>query len=248
MDKNTFVMFSTEHLLALSVLLFCLLILFILKFKCSTLFKNTILIERIFALSLLVMEVSNHLVLIHANEWSIRESMPFHLCSFSLFISILLLWTGNKYFYDFVFFAGFGGALQAVLTPSIVVNFPDFRFIQFFYVHIGIILTAFYIVWMKGYVPTFRGVLQTMIALNVLFPFIFAINILVQGNYMFLRAKPINGSLLDFLGPYPWYIFTLEFVAFFIFVAIWLIFRKWNRFQNKDAPKQEESSFAEQNY
>lgn len=47
------------------------------------------------------------------------------------------------------------------------------------------------------------------------------------GNYMFLKAKPVNGSLLDILGPYPWYIISLEVVAFVIFVVLWLVFKDW---------------------
>ena len=81
---------------------------------------------------------------------------------------------------------------------------------------------------MKGYRPTFKGVLKTMIILNLLLPLIFAVNVFFQGNYMFLREKPYNGSLLDYLGPYPWYILSLEGVAFFIFVCLWLLFRKWH--------------------
>lgn len=223
---NTFVLFSSEHKAAISVLFFCLLILFLLKRVLIRPFNNILLFERAFAVSLLAMEVAYHLVLVQEKAWSLSESLPLHLCSLTLFCSIILLWTGNKRFYDFVFFAGMGGALQAVLTPSILVNFPDFKFIQFFYVHIGIILTAFYILWVKGYKPTFKGIIQTMIVLNILFPFIFAINILIQGNYMFLRMKPINGSLLDLLGPHPWYILSMEVVAFTLFLITWLIFRK----------------------
>ena len=208
------------------MLFISLLVLFSLKNILARPLKHTLLFERIFAFSLLAMEISYHLVLVMEGTWSLSESLPLHLCSLTLLCSIILLWTGNKRFYDFVFFAGMGGALQAVLTPSIIVNFPDFKFIQFFYVHIGIILTAFYLLWVKGYQPTFKGIIQTMIVLNLLFPFIIMINMLVQGNYMFLREKPINGSLLDFLGPYPWYILSLEIVAFLLFLIAWLIFRK----------------------
>ncbi|SER98805.1 conserved hypothetical integral membrane protein TIGR02206 [Psychrobacillus sp. OK032] len=223
---NAFVLFSPEHLVAITMLFICLLVLFLLKKVLVPSFNNSHLFERIFAVSLFAMEISYHLVLVQERKWSLSESLPLHLCSFTLFCSIILLWTGSKRFYDFVFFAGMGEALQAVLTPSIIVNFPDFKFFQFFYVHIGIILTAFYILWVKEYRPTFKGIIQTMITLNVLFPFIFAVNILVQGNYMFLRMKPINGSLLDLLGPYPWYILSMEVVAFLLFLIVWLIFRK----------------------
>ncbi|MFJ7969803.1 TIGR02206 family membrane protein [Psychrobacillus sp. NPDC096389] len=223
---NTFVLFSSEHLAAISVLFLCVLILFLLKKVLVRPLNNTLLVERVFAVSLLVMEVAYHLVLVQEKTWSLSESLPLHLCSLTLLCSIILLWTGNKRFYDFVFYAGMGGALQAILTPSILVNFPDFKFIQFFYVHIGIILTAFYILWVKGYKPTFKGLIKTMVILNIVFPFIFVLNILIQGNYMFLREKPINGSLLDFIGPYPWYILSMEVVAFTLFLITWLVFRK----------------------
>lgn len=225
---NTFTMFSTEHLSAIGVLFLCLFILYFLNKNGFLQNKHSLLFDRLFALSLLAMEIAYHLVLVQARDWTLSESIPIHLCSISLYFSFIVLWTGTKRFHHFVFFAGIGGALQAVLTPSLEVNFPDFLFIQFFYIHIGIIVTGFYILLAKGYRPTFKGIIQTMITLNVLFPFIFAVNILVQGNYMFLREKPVNGSLLDFLGPYPWYIVSLEFVAFLLFIPQWLVFRKWN--------------------
>ncbi|MEI4769153.1 TIGR02206 family membrane protein [Psychrobacillus sp. FJAT-51614] len=226
--KNEFVMFSYEHILAIVVLIVSLIFLFMLKNKLSDPIKSSILFERLFALSLLMMEVAYHLVLIENGEWNLSESLPIHLCSFSLFFSIISLWTGNKRFYDFIFFAGFGGALQAVLTPSLEIGFPSFKFFQFFYIHAGIIATSFYILWVKKYNPTLKSLLKTMVYLNIMFPFIFVINIVIDGNYMFLREKTTNGSLLDFLGPYPWYILSLEIVALFMFLAILLIFRKWS--------------------
>jgi hypothetical integral membrane protein (TIGR02206 family) len=212
-------MFSTEHVMAIVMLLLSLFLLFLTK---NILHKQ----ERIFAMSLLTMEIFYHIWMATTGRWSLSGSLPLELCSISLLVAIALLWTGNRRLYMFVFFAGIGGAIQAIGTPVLDVGFPHFRYFHFFYTHIGIILTALYFTWIKGYRPTFRGAVSTMIVLNVLLPFIFFVNQLFDANYMFLRMKPENGSLLDVLGPYPWYILSLEAVAFFIFVLLWLAFRK----------------------
>lgn len=247
MDDQLFVMFSIEHFLAIAVLLICLMATYIFKGRLLNDSRKSILFERSFAILLLSMEIAYHLVLLNRNVWSVSASLPLHLCSLSLFFSIYLLWTGSSRLNDFVFFAGLGGALQAVLTPSVVENFPDFRFIHFFFIHSGIILTAFYLYMIKGYRPTFKGIIRTFVILNILFPIITAVNFLVEGNYMFLREKPASGSLLDFLGPYPWYILSLEAVAFLMFTALWLIFRKKGGSHRNSAVQLIESSNNAQN-
>ncbi|WP_342511642.1 TIGR02206 family membrane protein [Sporosarcina sp. FSL K6-1522] len=183
--------------------------------------------ERLFALSLLVMELLYHVWLIGIGRWGLSDSFPLELCSISLIAAILLLWTGNPHLYNFVFFAGIGGAIQAIATLVLDLGFPHFRYIHFFYTHIGIILTALYFTWVKAYRPTFKGVLTTIVILNGLLPIIFTANMLFNGNYMFLREKPLNGSLLDYLGAYPWYILSLDVAAFIMFLCLWLMFRKW---------------------
>jgi len=225
-EENAFEMFSSAHVAAIVVFFFVIVFLFLSKKKWSFQPQNLRLLEHLFAWSLLVMDVFYYIWLFQADRWNVSNSLPLELCSISLVMTIILLWTGIKHVYDFVFYAGIGGALQAVATPVLDMSFPHFRYFHFFYTHIGIVITALYFTWVKGYRPTFKGIVKTMIALNVLLPIVFAINILLQGNYMFLRMKPTNGSLLDFLGPYPWYILSLEIVAFVIFVVLWLLFRR----------------------
>lgn len=224
---NSFEMFSIAHGAAVFALCLGILFLFIFRNKWTMEPKSKQRIERLFALSLFVMEIFYHVWMISIGRWALSDSLPVELCSVSLLVAIVLLWTGNKRLINFVFFAGIGGALQAIATPVLDLGFPHFRYFHFFYTHIGIILTALYFVWMKGYEPTFKGIINTMIALNMLLPFTFITNILFQGNYMFLREKPYNGSLLDVLGPYPWYILSLEGVALVMFICLWLLFRKW---------------------
>ena len=224
---DQFAMFSYVHLSTLLIIAFIVVLIYWQRNRLQVNISSLRRAEQYFALSLLVMEIGYHSWLITTDRWRLNDSLPLELCSISLLVSILLLLTGNRHLTDFVIFAGIGGAIQALATPVLDMNFPHFRFFHFFYTHAGIILTALYFVWVKRYRPTFKGVLKTMLIINVLLPFILVINWLFDGNYMFLRMKPQNGSLLDFLGPYPWYILSLEVVAFTIFSAIWLLLRKW---------------------
>lgn len=221
----SFELYSIAHFVSLGIFLLLIVLLFSFRKKRVFLPKCEQRIERLFALSLLVMEILFHVWMIHTGRWDLSNSLPLELCSISLIFTILLLWTGNRSLIDFVFFAGIGGAIQAMATPVLDIGFPHFRYFHFFYTHIGIILTAFYFMWIKEYKPTFKGIMKTMIILNVLFPLIVVVNSLFEGNYMFLKMKPNSDSLLDYLGPYPWYILSLEGIAFMMFIVLWLLFR-----------------------
>ena len=225
-EENAFEMFSRAHVAAIVVFFFVIVLLFLSKKKWSFQPQNLRRLEHVFGWSLVVMDVFYYIWLFQADRWNVSNSLPLELCSISLVMTVILLLTGNNHVYDCSdsFPILHWGLLLA--TPVLDLSFPHFRFFHFFYTHMAIVVTALYFTWVKGYRPTFKGIVKTMVALNVLLPMVFAINVYVQGNYMFLRTKPTDGSLLDFLGPYPWYILSLEGVAFLIFVILWLLFRR----------------------
>jgi hypothetical integral membrane protein (TIGR02206 family) len=51
-------------------------------------------------------------------------------------------------------------------------------------------------------------------------------NALTGGNYMFLRERPETPSLLDYLGPWPWYILSAALLALALFALLDLPFRR----------------------
>lgn len=228
---QVFTMFSISHLLAIGFLTLTVLFLYFLKIKEKDITSRSI--ERGIAVFLLLLEGLYHIWQLFQGIWKVSHSLPLELCSISLLLTILLLITGSKKLYNIVFFTGVAGALQAILTPVLYVDFPHFRYFHFFLTHIGIIWTSLYFTWMKGYKPTFVALLKAMLFLNVLLPFILLVNKMVNGNYMFLSRKPSTGSILDYLGPYPWYIASLEGVAFIMFFTLWLLFRERQHTQSK---------------
>ena len=52
------------------------------------------------------------------------------------------------------------------------------------------------------------------------------LNWLLHTNYGYFNGPPDAPSLLDYMGPWPWYLFTLQAVALLFFFLLLLPFRK----------------------
>jgi hypothetical integral membrane protein (TIGR02206 family) len=68
-----------------------------------------------------------------------------------------------------------------------------------------------------------------MLVLNIYAALVGLFNAWYHTNYMYLCEKPEGASLLDWLGPWPWYILSGEAVALALFSLLWLPFRAANR-------------------
>lgn len=224
-NKNyDFEMFSVSHFVIISILILVSLGIFLFRKKLkSELWR---LIDIAIALSLILIETTYHLWMFVNGSWDPSHAIPLELCSISLILTVLLLLTQKKIIYEILLFTALLGATQALITPSLTYDFPHFRFFHFFYTHLMVIWVPLYFTWVKGYRPTIWSVLKLFVFLNVLMPMIMIINKLVDGNYMFLSHKPDSASLLDVLGPYPWYILSLEGFLITLSLIVWLIFRE----------------------
>lgn len=161
--------------------------------------------------------------------WDVQYTLPLELCSISQLLAIIMLLTRSRLLYQIVFFAGIGGAMQAMLTPDLDYPFPHFRFFHFFIVHIAIILAPLYMTWIERFRPTWKSVWMTMIFLNILLVVVGGTNYWLDANYMFLRFKPEGASLLDWLGPYPYYLAVEEIIALILFTLMYMPFIQWRK-------------------
>ncbi|MEK5063848.1 YwaF family protein [Cytobacillus sp. FSL R5-0596] len=174
---------------------------------------------------LFTLELLYHLWLYLGGYWDISFTLPLQLCSISLVLCLVLLATKSSAVFQLVYYLGVTGALMAILTPELFLGFPHFRYFQFFITHNLIICTGLYFVFVHQFRPTGKGVLNSFIFLNICAGAAFFANKLTGGNYMFLSRKPENASLLDYFGPYSYYILTLEIAAVFMFLLLLLPFK-----------------------
>lgn len=215
-----FNIFSTSHIVALSIILLVNLLIFFNRSKLKRGYISYILISLLF-----LQQLSLFFWYINTDTWSLANSLPLHLCGASIILSIILLISKSEKIYEILYFWGLGGALQALITPDFGnYSYQHYRFYQFFFAHGLIISTVIFMTFVYSYRPTKKSVIRVFIITNIYTIFVGVINYLTGGNYLFIRQKPATPSLLDYLGDWPWYILSLEAITIITFMLLYLPF------------------------
>src|SRR6185437_15093678 len=153
--------------------------------------------------------------------------LPLELCDVTFYLMIFVLLTLSRGVFDVAYYWALAGSTMALLTPNLWEQFPSFSTVQFFIAHGLVVSVALYLVWSRQIRPQRGSVARAMIAVNLLALFDGVFDAVFKTNYMYLRAKPANVSLLNFLGPWPWYVLSAEPVALAFFLLLYWPF--WRR-------------------
>ena len=222
--SSGFSLFSISHFAILTLFVLIIVVIFLYRYKLND--DKWRKAEIGVAISLILSEMTYHFWMYYNELWKVERSMPLELCNIGLILCVILLLTRKKIFFEILFYIAIFGATQAIFTPALTYNFPHFRFFHFFYTHMVVVWVILYFMWAKGYYPTFKSVIKLIVFINLLLPVILYVNQRNNGNYWYLRHKPDSPSLFDLLGPYPWYIFTLEGLLLLFSFFAWLILRQ----------------------
>jgi len=152
---------------------------------------------------------------------SVRENLPFHLCGIGVFLAAALLFFRTRWLFDIMYFWGIIGASQSILTPDLTMGGHDFLFLTYFLSHWMIIIAVLYCIIIWDFRPTWRSLWRAFIALNLYTLLVAPINLLLGTNYLYICHKPDSATLLDVLGPWPWYILVLEGVGLVFFIVVY---------------------------
>jgi hypothetical integral membrane protein (TIGR02206 family) len=238
-----FELFGNAHLIALGALI--LLNLILISFRTAS--------DRIkaagrwlLALILIGNEIAWHYWNYVYGTWTIQTMLPLHLCSLLVWTGALMLMTKNYRVYEFMYFMGIAGAIQALATPGIgIYGFPHFVFFQYFLAHGLIVTSAIYMTVVEGLRPTLHTIPRVVIWMNIYVLVVYFINAAIGSNYLLINHKPETPSLLDLLPEWPLYILYMELIGFISILVLYFPFAAkdlWDRyFLNRDNASRLES-------
>ena len=152
------------------------------------------------------------------------------MCDAAIFVSAFALWTRQQLLVEVTYFWGLAGTIQAVITPDLPHHFPSFPFIQYYVAHGGVVTAALFLVVGLGQWPRARAVIWVIGLTFAYAAFVGFLDAVTGADYLYLRAKPASATLLDVMGPWPWYIGSAGLVG----IALFLILDAPFRFLRKD--------------
>jgi len=224
--ENTFVSFGPSHVYAV-VVVFSIIALLIVNQQRIRNSKYVDVLRYTLATLIILQEISLNVYRAVIGEWSIATSLPLHLCGLGVLSTAIILITKSEKLFQSVFFIMLIGAVMALLTPAIDYNlgFPHYRYFQFFTSHGLIAINFTFILFIFNYQKNirYRHVLYNFVSLMVIAVVILGIDLLVDGNYMYLMGKPGEGTALDIFGAWPWYILNIFLFGLPVFFHVFYL-------------------------
>ncbi len=184
-------------------------------------------LSRTFAVVLLTVHVGALIYTFVSRDWGPLDTVPLHLSDLAGFAAAYALWSHARWAYALTYYWCLSLSTQALVSPVLASpDFPHHEFLAFWALHLLVVWAAVYLTWGVGLRPRWRdyriavGLTACWAAVAMLF------NTATGTNYGYLNRKPATDSLLDLLGPWPWYL--LPEIA--IILAAWaLLTWPWTR-------------------
>jgi hypothetical integral membrane protein (TIGR02206 family) len=184
-------------------------------------------------------------------EKALAEAIPFHLCSVSLVLTAVALWRLSPLATEWAYVYGVAGVMQAILTPDLPTGFPSLKYFVFFFNHGAILVGVSYLLGVENIRPRPGALLRLWFWGCCYMGMAGLINVATGTNFGYLARKPERPSLLDILGPWPWYIGAMQVLGVVKILVLLLPFRnRWSLILGapqlvEDFPRPNEESATE---
>jgi len=167
--------------------------------------------------------------LVRQGAWTPAIGLPLQLCDAAAFLAAAALWTRRRWLAELLWFWALAGTLQALLTPDIPEPYPSFLWFQYYAAHGGVVAAALFLVIGLRLAPRPGAALRAAGLTAAYAAAVGAVDVVTGGDYLFLRRPPIHPSLLDVMGPWPWYLLSAAALAVVLFALLQAPFRSGRR-------------------
>ena len=154
--------------------------------------------------------------------YSSKLHLPFHLCRTANLLVLIVLVFRSYLAYEIVFFWGLT-VIHAVITPDILQGFPHFHFIRYWLSHQLMIIGILYATFVYDIRPRKKSIYVSFIALLMFMLITIPVNLLLDANYFWISGKPPVDTVLDYFGPWPWYIIVSAVLALLHFYLFYYV-------------------------
>lgn len=161
---------------------------------------------------------------VEAQRMLLENALPIHLCDVVALVLAVAIIRKSQRCAELGYLWGLSGTLQGLITPTLEFDWHSPEYYAFFVQHGGVPTAALTLVFGCGLRPQPGALLRTMKWSWVYMAGACLLNFLLHTNYGYFNGPPPVASLLDFMGPWPWYLLTLQVVAVVFFSLLLLPF------------------------
>ena len=156
--------------------------------------------------------------------FTLKDELPLQLCRTLAILLPFLIAKRQVFWLKVSYFLIIVGTLQALVTADLDYLPPHYSYFLYWITHCFLVILPLYWVFVLGIAPSLTHLKYAFYAANVYLVVTLVINSLLGSNYFYSSHKPAGGSMLDFFGPWPIYLFVVEAVAVILFYLAFLPF------------------------
>jgi hypothetical integral membrane protein (TIGR02206 family) len=160
----------------------------------------------------------------HIMKLFYQKRMLLDLCDLAGIAALVHVMRPNRFIAALLLYWGLTLTPNALMTPDFPADAGAVDFFFFFGPHMVVVVVAFFATFGERPVITWKLYAAALFSTLGIVLATFVFNLLFNTNFMYLAAKPRTGSLLDLLGPWPWYILNEALVAAVVWALLTMPF------------------------
>jgi hypothetical integral membrane protein (TIGR02206 family) len=187
---------------------------------------------------ILALMAGGTLITLVQGNFNYKEDLPLYLCRIIAWMLPFVVWYKSKFWMGVFYFWILAGTLQGTITPDLKEGFPDYFYFRYWFLHAGLVMAILYVILAFRMRITWKHFWYAIGLTQVYLLCVHVINLIIDSNYSYTVAKP-PASVLDMMGPWPWYLLAGEGLMFALYALLMLPWLK-----TKQDQKMHQSTFT----